>query len=681
MLGTPSFAAPILARVWQFRSFSTETLDVLAAHASREIAPKGAVIIAEGDGGTDAFVVIEGRLEVQLAGRNGPLPVAVLNPDDLFGEVAIVAGRPERRTASVVAQTPVVLLRIDGTTFSQAIASSPHVREQLEAAADRMAVGRFIKSATLLGDLPPAELHALSERVHERHVASGEVVILRGDPGEECFLVRAGELDVIDDSGDQERHLATLRTGMLFGEAAILTGAPRNATVRATSDVRLLVLRRDDVMAAMSSEHDVANHLAALMQARSRPRKRPGIELHERASADGTPIVTLKDPTRGTYFRLSREGAFVWGELDGKHTVRDLTMDLFLAYKVLAPDVVMDIIRHLAAEGFIDVERIDAVALAAPNRRQKVVRSFVAFMEYSYSLNNCDAFFTLLYERFGRYAFTRAGAIVAAAIAAGGFAAFVAMAERSASTLLQATNVARVSIALIPLIVIAIVTHELGHGVAAKAAGARVHRVGLGWFWFRMMFFVDTSDAWLANRQQRMLVDAGGILVNLVMAGLSGFVALLATDSTVAALAWTFALWSYIGVMRNLNPLLEYDGYYLLMDALERPNLRGRSLGWIATGLPAALRKRTSLRGHRIELWYAFGALLYVGFVFTWSLFTYRFTAQGWVARIAPAEYAPLIGRLLAFALGGIALFRLCSDIWTERARIYARARHAAHKG
>ena len=78
-------------------------------------------MIREGDAGIDAFVVIDGRLEVQIAGKNGPLPIAVLGRGRTFGEVAIVAGA-ERRTASVVALTPVTLLRIDGAAFAQAIA-------------------------------------------------------------------------------------------------------------------------------------------------------------------------------------------------------------------------------------------------------------------------------------------------------------------------------------------------------------------------------------------------------------------------------------------------------------------------------------------------------------------------------------------------------------------------------
>ena len=371
----------------------------------------------------------------------------------------------------------------------------------------------------------------------------------------------------------------------------------------------------------------------------------------------------------------------MWSRLDGLHTLRDLTMDLFLEYKVLAPDAVMDIVHRLATEGFVEREVVETAASIGPTLRERIVQKFCAFMEWTYTLKNCDAFFVGLYELVGRRLYSRSGAIVAALIAIGGFAAFLAMAQRSAGTLLHAATVWTVTLTMLPLIVIAIVTHEIGHGLAAKAAGARIDRVGLGWFWLRIMFFVDTSDAWLATRGQRMLVDAGGILINLVLAGIAGFVALLAPNRDVVAVAWVFALWSYIGVLRNLNPLLEYDGYYLLMDALERPNLRGKSLGWIATGLPAALRARQSLRGHRIELLYAVGAVAYIGAIVAWTLFAFKFTAQGWVARVVPPSYAPIVGRFFAFTLGGIALFRLISDIVNERARVKAHARHALHKG
>ena len=224
--GMPSDAATALARVWQLRRLSSTARDVLAAAARRESVARGTVVIAEGDAGIDAFVVIAGRFEVSVAGKHGPLPVAALGPDELFGEVAVVTGA--HRSASVIAVTPAEVLRIDGAALERVLADAPAVRAELEATAAEMAVGRFIKSATPLGDLPADALGRLAERVTLRRAPAGEAIVSKGEPGDVCFLVHRGDLDVVDD--DDGRTLATLHAGMLFGEAAILTGAPRNAT-------------------------------------------------------------------------------------------------------------------------------------------------------------------------------------------------------------------------------------------------------------------------------------------------------------------------------------------------------------------------------------------------------------------------------------------------------------------
>ena len=76
------------------------------------------------------------------------------------------------------------------------------------------------------------------------------------------------------------------------------------------------------------------------------------------------------------------------------------------------------------------------------------------------------------------------------------------------------------------------------------------------------------------------------------------------------------------------------------------------------------------MRGHRFELLYALAAVGYIGFVVAYALFAYKFTAQGWVARIVPAGTAPAYGRVFAFTLGGLALIRLASDLWTEGVRV-----------
>lgn len=668
-------AASALAHVWQLRDLSPDALAALTGATTVEAHVADAVIVTQGDLGEDAFVVLDGRLEVRIDGPRGPVPVAVIGPGELFGELAVL-DPTHRRSATVVALTHVVLLRIVGDDLLATIEREPAVRAQIDAASHRMAIARFIKGATLLAELEPETLGRIAGHVRERVVAAGETVIRQGDPGTECFLIRNGELEVIDESGDAERRLAELRAGALFGEAALLTGAPRNATVRATAAAELLVLGREDILAVMSADRKVADHLVGMLQARSRPSRRDGIELHERTMSDGTEVGILKDRRRGQYFWLSSDAMFLWERLDGRHTVRDLTMDLFREHHVLAPDMVMDVLHRLASSGFIELAQVEEHVGAEVTTRRRWRRHLQPTFDRSMTIGGCDGFFTALYSRGLHVFYTRWGALAVGLASLAGFACFLAVAPSVAGSLLHGGMFARAGVSLIPLIALAVLLHELGHGLAAKAAGAQVDRVGIGWYWFRPVVSVDTSDAWLASRERRMLVDAGGLIVNLMIAGVAGVVAYIAQrGSSTSAIAWIFALWSYIAVLRNLNPLLEYDGYYLLMDWLEEPNLRAHSLAWLGTALPTALRDRAQLVGHRLELLYGIGALAYIGLLTAWLMFAYRYTVGGWVARLLPASAAASVTQLLALAISIAALINLVFEIRKERANARGHAR------
>ena len=72
-----------------------------------------------------------------------------------------------------------------------------------------------------------------------------------------------------------------------------------------------------------------------------------------------------------------------------------------------------------------------------------------------------------------------------------------------------------------------------------------------------------------------------------------------------SALAWFFAFGSFFGVLGNLSSLLEYDGYYVIMDLCNMPNLRGRSCIWLMETLPQMIREKVNpFRGYAREAWY-----------------------------------------------------------------------------
>jgi putative peptide zinc metalloprotease protein len=104
-------------------------------------------------------------------------------------------------------------------------------------------------------------------------------------------------------------------------------------------------------------------------------------------------------------------------------------------------------------------------------------------------------------------------------------------------------------------------------------------------------------------------------------------------------------------VLANLNPLMEFDGYYILSDLLERPNLRPKALSWLGRNLLPALREPERLRGHRLELLYGLSSVLYIAFSAVLTVVLYRLIVQGWMEGFLPDALAAALAWVLAAAV------------------------------
>jgi len=184
-----------------------------------------------------------------------------------------------------------------------------------------------------------------------------------------------------------------------------------------------------------------------------------------------------------------------------------------------------------------------------------------------------------------------------------------------------------------------------------KAFGREVLGAGVGWYWFAPMAYVDTSDMWLAGRWPRIAVSLAGPYANILLAASAALVALSLRNAALVAVLWQFAFISYVGVLLNLNPLLERDGYFVLIDLLERPNLRVRCLRWLGRDLLPALRQPAVLRAHLLELLYGLGTLVYIAVMIGVTIVIYRLTVERWLAHVIPHVVASGLAWLLALAV------------------------------
>lgn len=121
--------------------------------------------------------------------------------------------------------------------------------------------------------------------------------------------------------------------------------------------------------------------------------------------------------------------------------------------------------------------------------------------------------------------------------------------------------------------------HELGHAFTCKAKGARVPTIGVAFIVGWPVLYTDTSDAWrLTRARDRVQIDLAGMAVEIGIA----IVALLAwhilPDGAPRLVCFWLATTTWImSVVINCNPLMRFDGYYLLSDLWRRPNLEPRS--------------------------------------------------------------------------------------------------------
>jgi CRP-like cAMP-binding protein len=344
----------LLAGVPAFSHLPDPVLEDLASRLTEERFRSAGRVVVEGDTDDRLYLIVEGRAEASTIGPSGIVPLATLGPGELLGELSLLEAGSSRQ-ATVTAVEPLILLSLRATDFRLALDAHPEGRSAFEKLADDLLVTKLLKQASPFSTLDGEQLRRLAARLERLEVPTGETIIRQGEAGEECYVLRSGRVEVFTGGAQgDERMLATLDPGSLFGEAALLTDEPRNATVRATEPCTLLALRRTDLLEVLGADRQTRERMLELVRMRDRPRRVRGIEVHHRTTITGETITTLKDARRDTNHRLSPAGWFVWQRLDGEHTLRDLTSEYMATYEASASHAVVEAVVGLVAAGFVE---------------------------------------------------------------------------------------------------------------------------------------------------------------------------------------------------------------------------------------------------------------------------------------------------------------------------------------
>lgn len=340
----------------------------------------------------------------------------------------------------------------------------------------------------------------------------------------------------------------------------------------------------------------------------------------------------VKDPLSLTYFRLQPEEAYIVGLMDGRRKMREI----YAAYREQYPNsdrVIEDIanfINHLGTSGLLSINARAFVDTARTARSRpnhwlmvwgKVVSGVLFFkvplLDPSPWLGKVVHALRFLWSPWCVVLSLLfiAATIVRLAINHQEFA-------QPGINFFSASN-----FLLIWVTVIFIKTcHEFGHATTCRRYGGEVHEMGFCLMCFTPCGYVDASDAWMMrHKRHKIYTTVAGVFTELNIAAISAHLWLLLPDGLARNLAFNSMLVASLNTLLfNANPLMRFDGYYVVCDWLEIPNLRGKAIAYCSYHLQRLLlgyrnRQQENMMGSEtrgsVFIIYAIFAYVYMMFI------------------------------------------------------------------
>jgi putative peptide zinc metalloprotease protein len=317
-----------------------------------------------------------------------------------------------------------------------------------------------------------------------------------------------------------------------------------------------------------------------------RPKVRSGWALKRLEEGEGSRRWVLKDLRGdGAFVRMGDEEAAVFRQLDGQHALPELITDAEARFGPGGATRLARLLADLGERGLLEGVEGGATTDGAGGLAK-------ALKPREYEIKGLGRLFERIYLAGGWVLFTRAALAVMAAVGIAGLVTFFYLIARRYGTpfvVAQRIGIGAAVFLLGRFLVVAL--HELAHGLVVSSYGRRVTRAGVKLMLVFPYAFVDTSDGWFEPRRRRLAISAAGPASDLLVGGVFALGAAF-VDGTVRDVLFQLSFAAYVGALSNLNPLLDRDGYHMLVDWLGEPGLRRRARAHLAAVLSG--RGRTS---------------------------------------------------------------------------------------
>ena len=403
---------------------------------------------------------------------------------------------------------------------------------------------------------------------------------------------------------------------------------------------------------------------------------------------DGKQRFMLKNPERATYISISHHELELLKLINPDQTLEQTCEQLLEEKNIFPYFIVGSLLTKLTQNGFVANMGGPLFSELETKVQDSTWRVRLGgYFNRNITLRRLNPIFGFVHDRFAHWLYRRPAVIALHLLALFGLITFAIL---SSSGQFGLTRFPHGFLAEIPYLIliqaVIIFGHEIAHGLTVKWAGKDVERGGLTLALFvPLTFYIETQDMWMETRKSRKLaVSWAGPLVNLLAVGLCcPLLFVIDPGSLLASVLYKTAAISLFLFFMNVNPFIETDGYFLLMDSLDIRSLNRKGQEFIKytlwrkikSGAPFTREQRVlTIYGLCLSAWSLVAAGLTLFFLWGLGRFLYDQWQRG--------------GAWLHTVLIGLAITAILPMVWglfqslefvVNRAIIYLYQRHYFH--
>ena len=346
----------------------------------------------------------------------------------------------------------------------------------------------------------------------------------------------------------------------------------------------------------------------------------------EKLTVEGKPAFVLMKESESAYYDVDETTNTIWNLLDGRKTIREIFDAAKSTHDTLTEKEVREVLVSLAEEGTIKSTEQEI--------HKKRVEIASAFQIDVHLLEDSSKSLAGLF-RVTRKLIKKQELPIGLGIAALGFALFyTSFVQIFADTsILDVGGSALIGLLFYQMVVLLPVyaVHELAHAAVCDYYGAKPRDIGTGLYYLAPFFYCDTSDSWKLSRRARIMICVAGPLSTVVISAALVFSSYLVPPGYFQTVLKIAAFFGYYGTLINFSPVIETDGYYILSDILNIPNLRDEAFSYAKRLFLILLGRhpptvRQSARRKRIIMLYSvvtFAWLAFFGYSTFWLMLLY----------------------------------------------------------